>query len=361
MRRCVVAFSALALFGLGLAGCGLNRFQQREAWRAQAEEACLAQKLVQPSAYMALSSPIQGPGVCGMDHPFRVAAFAGGSVGLTRGATLACPMVPTIDAWLQEVVQPAASLYFGTTVAEVRSGSYSCRSRNNQRGAKLSEHSFGNAFDVMAFRFADGREVSIVKGWRGEPEEQEFLREVFVGACGYFNTVLGPGADLFHHDHFHLDLARHDPRGQRHICKPVLKFTPRLGEEAARPIRKPPPNTGNAPPEQPIDIEADDDPFAVSAAPARPTAARASAPSSQVYAGTMRPPATAVPNPPGQAYAGAMPLPPRRPAPVDAALGGQPQRSARSDDSLPRMGSRAADSPAPLALRQPSWSAQGIY
>ena len=241
MRRGVVAFSALALFGLGLTGCGLNRFDQREAWRTQAEEACLAQKLVQPSAYMSRMSSIEGPGVCGISHPFKVAAFANGSVGLTRSATLACPMIPTIDAWLKEIVQPAAALYFGASVAEVRSGSYSCRSRNSQRGARLSEHAFGNAVDVMAFRFADGREVSVVRGWRGAPEEQEFLREVFVGACGYFNTVLGPGADMFHHDHFHLDLARHDPRGQRHVCKPILKFTPRLGDDAARPIRKPAP------------------------------------------------------------------------------------------------------------------------
>jgi len=217
MWRGVVAFSALALFGLGLTGCGLNRFEQREAWRAQAEEACLAQKLVQPSAYMARLSPIEGPGVCGMNHPFKVAAFAGGTVGLTRNATLACPMIPTIDAWLQEVVQPAATLYFETSVAEVRSGSYSCRSRNNQRGAKLSEHSFGNALDVMAFGFADGREVSVVKGWRGEPEEQEFLREVFVAACGYFNTVLGPGSDPFHKDHYHLDLMKLRP-GRGKYC-----------------------------------------------------------------------------------------------------------------------------------------------
>ena len=55
----------------------------------------------------------------------------------------------------------------------------------------------------MAFRFADGREVAVVKGWRGAPEEQEFLREVFAGACNYFTTVLGPGADSFHYDHFH--------------------------------------------------------------------------------------------------------------------------------------------------------------
>src|SRR3954454_2768242 len=269
MRRGSGAFSALALIGVGLAGCGLFRSERREAWRTQAEEPCLSRKLVQPTAYMSRMSAIEGPGACGMNHPFKIAAFAEGSVGLASPVTLACPIVPTIDSWLAEVVQPAASLYFGSAVVEVRSGSYSCRSRNGQRGARLSEHSFGNALDVMAFRFADGREVSVVRGWRGAPEEQEFLREGFVGACGYFNTVLGPGADMFHHDHFHLDLARHDPRGQRHVCKPILKFTPRQGDDAARPIRKPP-SGGHTPlQQQPIDIEADDDPFAVGAASAR--------------------------------------------------------------------------------------------
>jgi hypothetical protein len=53
---------------------------------------------------------------------------------------------------------------------------------------------------------------------------------VFVGACRHFSTVLGPGADMFHYDHFHMDLARHDARGTRRVCRPVLKFTPRLME-----------------------------------------------------------------------------------------------------------------------------------
>src|ERR687894_381434 len=135
MRRGSVAFVALTLIGLGVTGCGLFRFEQREPWRAQAEEACLSQGLVQPTAYMSRASAIDGPGACGISYPFNVAAFADGSVGLTNGATLACPIIPTIDAWLNEVVQPAASLYFGTSVADVKSGSYSCRPRNNNYGA----------------------------------------------------------------------------------------------------------------------------------------------------------------------------------------------------------------------------------
>ena len=38
----------------------------------------------------------------------------------------------------------------------------------------------------------------------------------------------------FHYDHLHIDLARHDPRGQRRICKPILKFAPRIDPEQSR-------------------------------------------------------------------------------------------------------------------------------
>ena len=236
MRHGFVAFFALSLVGLGLTGCGMFRFEQREPWRAEAEQACLSQRLVQPTAYVALSSRIDGPGACGMDQPFKVSAFANGEVGLKSRVTLACPIIPRIDQWLDEIVRPAAMMYFGTRLLDLKAGSYSCRPRNNQRGAKLSEHAFGNALDVMGFALADGREVSVVKGWRGNPAEQEFLREVFVGACRYFTTVLGPGSDSFHYDHLHIDLARHDPRGYRRVCKPYIKFTPRIDPEKSQEI-----------------------------------------------------------------------------------------------------------------------------
>jgi hypothetical protein len=255
MRRGLVAFFALSLIGLGLTGCGLFRFEQREPWRAQAEEACLSQRLVQPSAYMALSSKIDGPGVCGMDYPFKVSAFNNGAVGLKSKVTLACPIIPRIDTWLDEIVRPAAQMYFGVPLADVKAGSYSCRPRNNQRGAKVSEHAFGNAMDVMAFVLADGREISVVKGWRSrDVAEQDFLREAFVGACRYFTTVLGPGSDAFHYDHFHIDLARHDPRGERRICKPILKFAPRIDPERSHEILQSAAASGDL---APVDLEQD--------------------------------------------------------------------------------------------------------
>ncbi|MBB3017867.1 hypothetical protein FHR70_000907 [Microvirga lupini] len=210
---------------------------------------------MQPSAYMALSSKIEGPGVCGMDYPFKVSAFNNGAVGLKSKVTLACPIIPQIDTWIDEIVRPAAKMYFGVPLADIKAGSYSCRPRNNQRGAKLSEHSFGNALDIMGFALIDGREVSVVNGWRSrDPAEQEFLREVFVGACRYFTTVLGPGSDAFHYDHLHLDLARHDPRGQRRICKPILKFAPRIDPEKSQEVLQSAAAAGDL---APVDLEQD--------------------------------------------------------------------------------------------------------
>lgn len=240
MRRVHLTLLALGVIGAGLAGCGKFQKPQRAPWRDQAEAQCLASGQVQLSAYVSLrGKAIDGPGTCGMEKPLKVAAFANGSVALTSNATLACPVVATTDKWFNEVVQPAAMNVLGAQVIEIRAGSYSCRAMNNGTGtSRTSEHAFGNAVDVFSFRLNDNRVVTVKDGWRGAPEEQAFLREIFVGACEHFSTVLGPGADPMHYDHFHIDLARHS-KG-RHICKPVIKYEPNYNlppPDPARPDR----------------------------------------------------------------------------------------------------------------------------
>ncbi len=207
--------------------------EQREAWRMQAERACLARGDVTPSAYASRLSPISGPGSCGITRPFRVTALDEGRVELSNPATLGCPVIAETERWLREIVQPAAMLYFGSRVKRMRSGDYSCRTRNSRPGARMSEHAFGNAVDVMSFTFEDGRSVTVLNGWRGDDAERGFLREVFVGACRYFTTVLGPGSDAFHYDHFHLDLARHGRNGDVHVCRPQIEFEARIDPDAA--------------------------------------------------------------------------------------------------------------------------------
>lgn len=205
-----------------VAACGFFDSEEREPWRAEVEARCLASKAVIPSEYIVPMPAINGPRICGLDHPFSVTALENGAVSVGPRARLSCAMIPPLEKWLAEVVQPAAMATFGQPVVEMRNlGSYGCRSRNNQRGAPLSEHAFANAVDVSSFKLADGREIRVKTGWKGEPEEQSFLRQVHAGACGMFTTVLGPGSDSFHYDHFHLDVRMHDPRGLRHVCKPT--------------------------------------------------------------------------------------------------------------------------------------------
>jgi len=61
----------------------------------------------------------------------------------------------------------------------------------------------------------------VVKGWwRGTPRERAFLRDVFAGACAEFYTVLGPGSDRYHYNHFHVDLLLSNASGGRHYCSP---------------------------------------------------------------------------------------------------------------------------------------------
>ncbi len=215
---------AAASFG-ALAGCSDYHRAERPPWRAQAEEVCLAKGLVTETASVRPFHEMDGPGICGAVHPFKVTALDGGSVALNTTQTLDCPMIAALDAWVREVVQPAAQARFGERVVRIESmGSYNCRGINNKSGAGLSEHSFANAIDIGGFTLASGRTLNIMRGFNGADEqERAFLHEAHAGACGHFTTVLGPGYNIFHYNHFHLDLALHGAtsRGPRRYCKPV--------------------------------------------------------------------------------------------------------------------------------------------
>jgi hypothetical protein len=147
------------------------------------------------------------------------APVATGTVTVQPAATLACPIVSSLDNWFASGVQPAAMKWFGVPVAEIKQiSAYSCRGMNGQSGAKISEHAFGNALDIAAFTLADGRRITVKDGWRGAPEEQGFLRDIQGSACQLFSTVLAPGSNAFHYDHIHVDLMRRT--SGRVICQP---------------------------------------------------------------------------------------------------------------------------------------------
>jgi hypothetical protein len=221
----------LLVVGLGgLAGCSKWERAERPAWRTRAEDACFARHLVALTPYVQPAvREIDGPSICGLTKPLKVTALQGGQVLFSSTQTLDCSMVAELNSWLAEVVQPAAQARFGQNVVEVESmGSYSCRSMNHQFGARLSEHSFGNALDLGGYRLADGRRITYVRDWtHGDPQTQAFLRDIHGGACDHFATVLSPGSNPFHYNHMHVDLAMHGmtSSGPRHICKPERENT----------------------------------------------------------------------------------------------------------------------------------------
>jgi hypothetical protein len=225
MARCVPPVAVLLFATASLAGCGFFGRPERPAWRAQAENACFARKLVNLSDYVALSQEIDGPGICGMTRPLKVSALANGAIAMDKTLTIDCPMIPALEAWLNDIVEPEAQSRFGLRVTTIKVfGAYSCRSVDNLSGAPLSEHAFGNAVDVAGFTLADGREIDFVRDWKmTDSQEGGFLHATHAGACQYFTTVLGPGADVFHYNHIHMDLANRGSTntGARRICKPA--------------------------------------------------------------------------------------------------------------------------------------------
>src|SRR5579863_9195832 len=66
---------------VSLVGCGRGFFsEEREAWRTEAEIACLKSGAVRESAELVRMSPISGPGICGAEFPLKV-----GAIGETLG------------------------------------------------------------------------------------------------------------------------------------------------------------------------------------------------------------------------------------------------------------------------------------
>lgn len=231
MSRSLITLSSFApaalavLAALALASCaGSPRptaFQgQKAAWRDTSEKACLTSGQVRPTSFVTPMQGLGGPGVCGALKPFKMSAADFGRVKLRPAAVLRCTMVTAVDAWVSEGISPLAARHLGSPVVALKvAASYSCRTRNGLPGAKLSEHGLANALDVSAFYLADGRQITVKRGWRGTSAERRFLREVHASACRTFTTVLGPEADRFHHDHFHVDLAKHGRKGTYRVCR----------------------------------------------------------------------------------------------------------------------------------------------
>lgn len=156
---------------------------------------------------------IEGPGGCGIEDAVLLRAVSG--VTLSSPARVNCETANALKTWIDTGARPAVGDTGGGISSLRVVASYSCRSRNSQPGARLSEHSFGNAIDIAAIGLENGTEMSVLTDWNGSRYSAQ-LRRMWQAACGPFGTVLGPDADRFHQDHFHFDVADH---GNGSFCR----------------------------------------------------------------------------------------------------------------------------------------------
>lgn len=179
---------ALAMFALlALAACGGGRDGDIGTGALRAEKL----------------GRVSGPGACGVENAYRVTQAGG--VSLSSPATLSRKAVEQLDSWLRREAIPTIGRKGGGLVGIQVAAHYACRTRNSQRGARLSEHAKGNAIDISAFILADGTRLSVLEDWNGP--NGRVMRQLHASACGPFGTVLGPNSDRHHQDHFHFDVA----------------------------------------------------------------------------------------------------------------------------------------------------------
>jgi hypothetical protein len=177
-------------------------------------EACLAR--LETLGVRAEPAPAIENGACGAPHPIRLIGLPDG-LDVSPPAIVTCPVAEALAKWAVEAVSEEAGRHLASAPTKILIGtSYECRGRNRQAGAKLSEHAFANAVDVMGFEFHKRPAVAIRP--RGdESPEALFQAAVRQRACAYFTTVLGPGSDAAHADHLHLDMRSR--RGGGRMCQ----------------------------------------------------------------------------------------------------------------------------------------------
>jgi hypothetical protein len=178
------------------------------------DKACLANLRSLGVAFTEIA-PIALGEACAVPHPLNVTALAGG-IELTPAATLNCRTAEALALWVKESVAPAARRELGAVPRSiVQDSAYVCRPRNNQEGAKLSEHAHANAIDIAAVGFS-GRAPVGVEARAGGTAEARFQATIRVDSCRYFTTSLGPGTNAAHATHFHFDAA--ERRGGYRLC-----------------------------------------------------------------------------------------------------------------------------------------------
>ena len=183
--------------------------------------ACLV-KLAESGA---VAEPVPAPPAplpdCTSKTPVRMSVIhlaSGASLDLPGKPILNCEFALVFTDYARNLLAPLAASMLGSPVAALDTGtSYECRPRNHVPGAKTSAHGKGIAIDVGGIALADRRRIGIAHP--ADANETLFLQTMRHAACGWFTTVLGPGSDPAHAEHFHCDILQHGTSERYRICE----------------------------------------------------------------------------------------------------------------------------------------------
>jgi hypothetical protein len=187
----------------------------------KADQTCMARLMASGAGAEAATVPQPIAEGCGVPSPVRLQSILlanGDLVGLPGGPILGCEFALVFADYVRLIIAPLGAGTLGTKVDSIETGpGYQCRNRNNFPSGKISAHAKGIAIDLVAVRFADKRRVAFEH--QDGANEASYIRATRAAACGWFTTVLGPGADPFHATHMHVDTESHGSNGSYRICQ----------------------------------------------------------------------------------------------------------------------------------------------
>ncbi len=220
-----LAAAILSALGLGLGAFSIRPFTKlylpwilarqwtRVHFQSPPNPACFEEMKLRGMKYEPLTLGPQHTGMgCALDTGVRV--FSGIFTNLNVSVdpqmpTLSgtCAMALRIEQFNSDVVVPLAQKYFQAKPTVFHNkGGYSCRAQRTFFSV-MSEHAFGEAFDIGGYVFEDGRKIDVETDYGKTTPAGDFFKELAAAACRSFGTVLGPPYDEAHKDHLHVSIG----------------------------------------------------------------------------------------------------------------------------------------------------------
>ena len=179
---------------------------------------CLAALAAAGASFTPVAQPNASTS-CAIDNPVRLNSFATkpATVKLPDQPTVSCAYALKLSQFVEQRLQPLAVQSGSAVVAFGTGPGFDCRGRNGDSAKRMSEHAIGDAVDIVYLKLANKSQMLVKDALNVQSPNFAFLRDLRALACQDFTTVLGPGANAAHAEHFHIDLEAR--RGGYRVCE----------------------------------------------------------------------------------------------------------------------------------------------